>query len=80
YNSAFISLPDDSIALVVRVQDLLPNATSNYDVGPSKLALVRKLDTKQNEFEYIHSEHIIIDSEDQPYQVAGVEDPRIVAV
>ncbi|CAF3307751.1 unnamed protein product [Rotaria socialis] len=78
YNSAFISLSDDSIALVVRVQDLLPNATSNYDVGPSKLALVRKRDSKQNEFEYIRSEHIIIDSEDRPYQVAGVEDPRIV--
>ncbi|CAF1081612.1 unnamed protein product [Adineta steineri] len=80
YNSAFLPLPDGSIALVVRVQDLLPNATSNYDVGPSKLAIVRQLKNSLTKYEYVHSEQIIIDSDDRPYQVAGVEDPRITIV
>jgi predicted GH43/DUF377 family glycosyl hydrolase len=80
YNSAFLPLPDDSIALVVRVQDLLPNATSNYDVGPSKLAVVRQLGNNYTAYEYANSEKIIIDSEDRSYQVAGVEDPRVTIV
>jgi len=80
YNSAFLPLPDGTIALVVRVQDLLPNATSNYDVGPSKLAVVRQLNNNPTEYEYIHNEQIIIDSEDRSYQIAGVEDPRITII
>jgi predicted GH43/DUF377 family glycosyl hydrolase len=80
YNSAFLPLPDGTNALVVRVQDLLPNATSNYDVGPSKLAVVRQLNNNPIEYEYIHNEQIIIDSEDRSYQIAGVEDPRITII
>ncbi|UJR23910.1 hypothetical protein I4U23_026882 [Adineta vaga] len=80
YNSAFLPLPDGSIALVVRVQDLLPNATSNYDVGPSKLAIVKQVDKSLTDYEYVHNAQIIIDSEDRPYQIAGVEDPRITII
>ncbi|CAF0792849.1 unnamed protein product [Rotaria sordida] len=79
YNSAFMPIINDSdaIALLVRVQNLSNNSKTIYDVGPSKIALSRNIDSTYLKYTYITEQDIIIDT-DQEYQSIGVEDPRIV--
>ncbi|CAF1007533.1 unnamed protein product [Didymodactylos carnosus] len=77
YNSAYMPLNED-IVLAVRVQNLLPTETNIYDVAPSKIAVSKSVNNDQLKYTYIREEDVIIDPADQPYQIAGAEDPRIV--
>jgi predicted GH43/DUF377 family glycosyl hydrolase len=67
----------DAVALLVRVQNLKNGSKSIYDVGPSKLALSRSIDSTYLKYSYITEQDIIIDN-DREYQTVGAEDPRIV--
>ncbi|CAF4635069.1 unnamed protein product, partial [Rotaria sp. Silwood2] len=79
YNSAFMPTINDSdgVALLVRVQNLSNNSKTIYDVGPSKIALSRSIDSTYLKYTYITQQDIIIDT-DREYQSIGVEDPRMV--
>ena len=79
YNSAFMPTVNDpdAAALLVRVQNLHNGSTSIYDVGPSKIALSRSMDSSHLSYTRITQQDIIIDN-DREYQSIGVEDPRIV--
>ncbi|CAF1101615.1 unnamed protein product [Rotaria sp. Silwood1] len=79
YNSAFMPMIDDPnvITLLVRVQDLLDDAETVYNVGPSKIAVSRSIDHNYLKYSHITQENIIIDI-DQDYQSLGAEDPRVV--
>lgn len=79
YNSAFMPLMDDSdtITLLVRVQDLINNPRTIYDVGPSKIAVARSIDNNLLKYSHITEDDVIIDI-DKDYQSVGAEDPRVV--
>ncbi|CAF0743849.1 unnamed protein product [Rotaria sordida] len=79
YNSAFMPMINDSnaIILLVRVQNLLDNAESIYNVGPSKIAVSQSIDNNHLKYSHIKQENIIIDT-DVDYQSVGAEDPRVV--
>ncbi|CAF0766928.1 unnamed protein product [Didymodactylos carnosus] len=80
YNTAYMPMRNDAntMILAVRVQNLLPNAKTIYDVAPSKIAISKSIDGNQLKYTYIREEDVIIDPDDQPYQNTGAEDPRIV--
>lgn len=79
YNSAFMPSINDSkaVALLVRVQNLRNDSKTIYDIGPSRLALARSVDSSNLKYSYITEKDILIDT-DREYQSIGVEDPRIV--
>jgi len=79
YNSAFMPTANDpdAVALLVRVQNLRNDSKSIYDVGPSRLALSRSIDSSHLKYTPITEQDILIDT-DQEFQKFGVEDPRIV--
>jgi predicted GH43/DUF377 family glycosyl hydrolase len=77
YNSALIPLANNDFALAVRVQDLNPHPKSIYDVGPSKIAISKRIMQSNLNYTYISHADVIIDS-DIPEQEAGAEDPRVV--
>ncbi len=79
YNSAFMPIMNDpnAVALLVRVQDLLNDSKSMYDVGPSKIAVSHSMDKDHLTYSHITEENILIDT-DQDYQALGAEDPRVV--
>ena len=79
YNSAFMPMKDNPnmITLLVRVQNLLNDSKTIYDVGPSKIAVSRTIDNNYLTYSYITQDNIIIDI-DRDYQSLGAEDPRIV--
>ncbi len=79
YNSAYMPIKDNpnTVTLLVRVQDLLNNSQTIYDVGPSKIAVSHSIDNNHLKYSYITEENIIIDT-DQDYQALGSEDPRVV--
>lgn len=77
YNAAHIPLQENDFALAVRVQDLLPHHKTIYDVGPSKIVLVKNINGSMLDYEYVSSKNIIIDA-DIPEQEAGAEDPRVI--
>ena len=81
YNSAFMPTVGDpnAVALLVRVQNLRPDAKSIYDVGPSLIALSRSVDGSLLNYTRITKDAILIDLS-QEYQSIGVEDPRLVLV
>ncbi len=79
YNSAYMPMMNDpnAVTLLVRVQDLLNNSNTIYDVGPSKIAVSRSTETNHLKYSYITHENVIIDT-DRDYQSLGAEDPRVV--
>ena len=79
YNSAFMPMMNDpdAVTLLVRVQDLLNDSKTIYDVGPSKIAVSTSLDDKHLTYSYISQSNIIVDT-DRDYQLLGAEDPRVV--
>lgn len=83
YNAAYMPLFQDDRregSLLVRVQDLVPNATSPYDVGPSKIAIAYLESISQGAkavvFDYLPSSQVIIEPS-SPADALGTEDPRV---
>ena len=81
YNSAFMPTVNDpdAVALLVRVQNLRSDAKSIYDIGPSRIAWSRSVDSSHLKYTRVTKDNVLIDI-DQEYQSLGVEDPRIVLV
>lgn len=79
YNSAYMPTIDDpnAVTLLVRVQDLLNDSKTIYDVGPSKIAVSQSTGGNHLKYSYISQADVIIDI-DIDYQSVGAEDPRVV--
>eukprot|EP01139_Manchomonas_bermudensis_P012636 Amastigsp_a348253_7.p1 type:complete len:366 gc:universal Amastigsp_a348253_7:1115-18(-) len=77
-NAAYLALGVKD-ALLVRVQDPV-NASSPYLVGPSKIALARRLgafDPHEVRFEALSESSVVIEPS-SPADALGTEDPRVV--
>ncbi|UJR23715.1 hypothetical protein I4U23_026696 [Adineta vaga] len=79
YNVAYMPTENDAnvVTLLVRVQDLLNDSKTIYDVGPSKIAVSQSLDSTYLKYSNVTHGNIIIDN-DIPIQSVGAEDPRVV--
>ena len=66
-----------AVTLLVRVQNLLNDSKTIYDVGPSKIAVSRSLGRDHLKYSDIREQNVLIDT-DRDYQSLGVEDPRVV--
>jgi predicted GH43/DUF377 family glycosyl hydrolase len=79
YNSAYMPMINDpnAVTLLVRVQDLLNDSKTIYDVGPSKIAVSQSTDNTHLKYSHISKNNVIIDT-DIDYQSVGAEDPRVV--